>query len=73
MKTTLSLIAAILMTGWIVSIAIFSIQNIQPVTIKFLFLESIQMPVGVLLSLCVGVGILIGSILPLFFRRRSRI
>lgn len=68
MKIIPNLLFAIVMMLWIVSIAIFSIQNIQPLTISFLFWESIQMPAGILLSSCVGLGLLIGVILPSLVR-----
>jgi putative membrane protein len=64
MKTVFNLIVTTLMMGWVVSIAVFSIQNIQAVRIKFLVFESIKMPIGVLLAFCVGFGFIIGSLLP---------
>ncbi|TVQ44934.1 MAG: LapA family protein [Gloeocapsa sp. DLM2.Bin57] len=65
MKNLANLIAATLIMGWIVSVAVFSIQNIQPVSISFLVWESITMPIGVLLAFCVGFGLILGAILPL--------
>ena len=65
MRTLLNLIAATLVTGWIVSISVFSIQNIQNVSVRFFWFESIKMPVGVLLAFCVGFGLILGAILPL--------
>lgn len=65
MKTILNLITAVVMMGWIVGIAIFSIQNIQAVSVRFLLFESIKMPVGVLLAFCVGFGLVLGVIIPL--------
>jgi len=43
---------------WITSIglAIFSTQNINLVTFKFLSFESIKIPIGLLLIFCVGLG-----------------
>ncbi len=37
-------------------LAIFSSQNISPVTVKFLSLESIKVPIGLLLISCAGLG-----------------
>jgi len=68
MKTLLNLIVATLMMGWIVSIAVFSIQNIETVAVRFLVFESIKMPVGVLLAFCAGFGLIIGAILPLLWQ-----
>jgi hypothetical protein len=39
-----------------IGLAIFSSQNISPVTVKFLSLESIKVPVGLLLICCGGLG-----------------
>ena len=43
---------------WVASIglAIFSSQNINLVTVKFLSFESIKVPIGLLLLFCVGLG-----------------
>lgn len=68
MKNFANLIAATLIMGWIVSVSVFSIQNIQPVSIRFLFWQSITMPIGVLLAFCVGFGLIFGAILPILGR-----
>ncbi len=65
MKKFANLIAAILVMGWIVSVSVFSIQNIQRVRLKFLVWESITMPLGVLLAFSVGFGLIVGAILPI--------
>lgn len=65
MKNLANLIAATLIMGWIVSVAVFSIQNIQPVSISFLVWESITMPIGVLLAFCVGFGLILGATIPI--------
>jgi uncharacterized integral membrane protein len=58
MKTLVSLLTAIVVAFWIVAIAIFSVQNAQPVSLKFLAFESIQIPVGLVLAFSAGVGII---------------
>lgn len=63
MKLITNFLASVMVAGWIATIAVFSIQNITAVSLKFLTFESIKLPIGVLLSLCVGVGIIVGSIL----------
>lgn len=74
MKTIASLFSSLMMAGWISAIAIFSIQNIQDVSLKFITFESITVPVGVLLAFCAGIGMILGSLLPLLFSqgRKSR-
>lgn len=65
MRNILNLITSILVMGWIISIAVFSIQNIQAVSVRFLLFESIKMPIGVLLAFCVGFGLVLGGIIPI--------
>lgn len=72
MKAIASLLASLLMAAWIGAIAIFSIQNIQDVSLKFLAWQSINFPLGVLLAFCAGLGMVLGSLLPLLFARRKR-
>ena len=66
MNTTKNLIIATIFTCWIVFIATFSIQNVQLITVKFLIWESVQIPVGVFLSIVIGSGFLLGAMLPIF-------
>ncbi len=72
MKAIASLLASLLMAAWLGAIAIFSIQNIQDVSLKFLTWQSINVPLGVLLAFCAGLGMVLGSLLPLLFARRKR-
>ena len=72
LKLFTNVIVAVVMAFWIGAIAIFSIQNITAVSLKFLFWESIQLPIGVLLSFCVGGGFVLGSFLPFFFKPSKR-
>ena len=68
MKIFTNFISSVMLAIGIGAIAIFSIQNIKAVSLKFLSFESIQFPVGVLLAFCAGVGIILGSLLPLLVR-----
>ncbi|WP_036477677.1 lipopolysaccharide assembly protein LapA domain-containing protein [Myxosarcina sp. GI1] len=72
MKTFVKLLVSLSFALWLGAIAIFSIQNIQPVSLKFITFESISIPVGVLLAFCVGVGTILGSLMPLLWQRRRR-
>ena len=73
MKVIANLFSSLIMAAWIGAIAIFSIQNIQEVALKFIVFESIKFPVGVLLAFCVGGGMILGSLLPLLWQKRSKI
>ena len=69
MKTITNLITAIIIAFWLGAIAIFSIQNITEISLKFLLWESIKIPVGVLLSFSVGGGMILGVLFPLLVKR----
>ena len=74
MKFIANLISSLIMAGLIGAIAIFSIQNIQPVSLQFFDFQSIQLPVGVLLAFCLGIGMILGSLISASFspRKKSR-
>jgi lipopolysaccharide assembly protein A len=71
MKIFANFINSLVTAVWISTIALFSIQNIQAVSLKFLVWQSIQFPIGVLLAFCAGVGFIGGSLLPILWQRRS--
>ncbi|MDJ0531432.1 MAG: LapA family protein [Xenococcaceae cyanobacterium MO_207.B15] len=71
MKIFTNFISSVMLAMGISAIAVFSIQNIEPVSLKFLGFESIQFPLGVLLAFCAGVGIILGSLLPLLWQQQN--
>jgi uncharacterized integral membrane protein len=73
MRTIANLLNSLIMAGWVGAIAIFSIQNIQAVSVRFLGFQSLQLPVGVLLAFFAGIGMVLGSLLPLLWQRRKRV
>ncbi|MBG1264262.1 LapA family protein [Nostoc commune] len=64
---------------WVIAIAIISVQNATPVSLKFLTFQSIQIPMGLVLAFSAGVGLIGMALLqPLwgvagFSRRNSRL
>ena len=72
MKSITRLLNSLIMATFIVAIAIFSIQNIQDVSVEFLIWESITVPVGVLLAFCSGVGMVLGWFISLLFSRSRK-
>lgn len=68
-----NLIASILVAAWMITLAVFSIQNITPISLKFLMFESIKFPVGVLLSFCAAGGVILGAIAPLLVARPRKL
>ena len=71
MKIFTNFISSVMLAMGISGIAVFSIQNIQPVSLRFLGFESIQFPLGVLLAFCAAVGIILGSLLPLLWQQQN--
>ena len=58
MKIIFNLVTSLVLASWVVAIAILSVQNAAPVSLKFLTFESIQLPVGLVLAFSAGVGII---------------
>ncbi|MBD2246214.1 LapA family protein [Nostoc sp. FACHB-888] len=56
MKTFAPFLTTLIIAIWVIAIAIISVQNATPVSLKFLTFQSIQIPMGLLLafSACVG-------------------
>ncbi|PZU98795.1 MAG: hypothetical protein DCE90_03015 [Pseudanabaena sp.] len=52
----LRLIFYVLLWASSIGLAVFSSQNINLVTVKFLSFESIKIPIGLLLLFCIGLG-----------------
>lgn len=63
MKTFVNLLISIVVACWVVAIAILSVQNATPVTLQFLSFRSIQVPLGLVLAFCAGVGIVTMAVL----------
>ncbi|NEQ81905.1 MAG: DUF1049 domain-containing protein [Moorea sp. SIO2I5] len=63
-----NLLTSLIVAIWIGAIAIFSIQNITEVYLKFLVFESIDLPIGVVLAISVGIGLVGGAIAPLVWQ-----
>ncbi len=73
MKTFANLFVSLIVAFWIVVIAILSVQNAQPVSLRFLSFESIQIPVGLVLAFSASFGIVGMSLLqPLWGLSGSR-
>jgi len=65
MKPIPAILICVILAVWVGAIAILSVQNATPVQLSFLGLQSIQMPVGVVLAFSVAIGSISGAIAPL--------
>ncbi|MGB5962287.1 MAG: LapA family protein [Coleofasciculaceae cyanobacterium] len=72
MKAFTNLLTSIIVAGWISAIAILSIQNFTPVSLKFLNFETIQIPVGIVLAFSVAAGVIGGAIAPVLWQLAGR-
>lgn len=68
MKTIANFLTSLILAGWLTAIAILSIQNITPVSLKFLNFETIQLPMGIVLAFSVGAGAIAGAIGPVLWQ-----
>ncbi|WP_414530863.1 DUF1049 domain-containing protein [Nodularia chucula] len=58
LKTFIPILISLILALWVVAIAIISVQNATPVSLKFLTFESVQIPVGLFLAFSAGVGLI---------------
>lgn len=70
MKIFTNFLSSLIVAGWLSAIAVFAIQNVQTVSLKFLIWQSIQFPIGVILAFCASLGFIGGSLLPVLWQRR---
>ncbi|MDJ0557409.1 MAG: LapA family protein [Microcoleaceae cyanobacterium MO_207.B10] len=62
------MLASLILALWVSGIAILSVQNAAPISLKFIGFRSIEMPIGIILAFTVSLGFLIGGLFmpPLF-------
>jgi uncharacterized integral membrane protein len=67
MKSFANLLASLVVAFWVIAIAIVSVQNAEPVALKFFSYQSIQIPFGLVLAFSAGFGIISIAILQPFW------
>jgi uncharacterized integral membrane protein len=68
MKAIANLLTSLVLAAWIGAIALLAIQNVTPVSLRFLNYETIQIPMGIVLAFSVGIGAIVGAIAPVVWR-----
>jgi uncharacterized integral membrane protein len=58
MRILANLLTIVIFAGWVVAIAIISVQNATPVSLRFLTFQSIQLPAGLVLAFSAALGML---------------
>lgn len=56
MRTLATLITACILAVWIAAIAIISVQNAAPVSFRFLTIQTIEFPFGLVLAFSAAIG-----------------
>jgi uncharacterized integral membrane protein len=68
MSIITNLFSSLLLAFWVVAAAVLAVQNVTGVSLRFLGGQTIQIPVGVLLALCVALGVVAGAIVSFVWR-----
>jgi uncharacterized integral membrane protein len=63
MKTITNLLTSLIIAVWVIAIAIVAVQNAEPISLKFLSYQSIQIPFGLVVAFSAGIGIMSVAIL----------
>lgn len=69
MKTISLFVSMVILALLLSTVAVLSIQNIELVSLKFILWTSIKLPFGVLLAFAIGVGLILGSFIPVGQKR----
>lgn len=63
-----NLLICLILAAWALAFAIFSVQNAAAISVKFLFFQSFEMPVGVALAFCFALGLLGAALVQILWR-----
>lgn len=63
MRTTANLVISLAVAFWVIAIAIISLKNVTPISLKFLTFESIQLPFFLVLAFSVGTGVILMALI----------
>ncbi len=58
MRYFATLIASLIVTVWIGAIALISVQNATPLSLRFLSFQLVEMPFGLILAFSAGAGVI---------------
>jgi len=73
MRVLANLLTIVILAGWVVAIAIISVQNATPVSLRFLTFQSIQLPAGLVIAFSAALGMLAMALTqPLWLASSSR-
>ncbi len=73
MKTIANLIVSLIVATWVIAIAILSLKNVAPISLKFFTFTSIQLPFFLVIAFSIGAGIVLMALIqPLWSFSGSR-
>ncbi len=58
----INVLASIIVAAWVSAIALLSVQNARPVSLRFLTMETVRIPIGLLLAGSASVGMVAASL-----------
>ena len=58
MKTIANILTSLILASWVIAIAILSLNNVTPVSLKFLTFQSIELPFFLVLAFSAAVGMI---------------
>ncbi len=65
-------LTTLIVAGWVGAIALISVQNAAPISLQFLFFETIQLPIGLVLGLSTVAGMVgAAAVIPILKSSRS--
>ncbi|HIK11177.1 MAG TPA: LapA family protein [Oscillatoriaceae cyanobacterium M33_DOE_052] len=67
-----NILISTIISAWVVGIAILSVQNATLVSLRFLGMQSADLPAGIVLSVSVAVGLIGGAFLASMTRARLK-
>ena len=63
MKIIANLIASLIVATWVIAIALLSLKNVTPISLKFFTFTSIQIPFFLAIAFSVGAGIILMALI----------
>ena len=57
-----AIVTSFIVAFWVCAIAIIAIQNATPVSLTFLFFQSISIPIGLIIAFSVGIGLIVAAL-----------
>jgi len=63
MRSIANLLTSLVVASWVVAIAVLSLKNVTPVSLKFLTYQSIQLPFFLVLAFSASLGMIVMTLI----------